>query len=103
MKILIKRGQTLQYQLSIQGVSILHRAARKSTDGEIVKFMLGHLAAQELVNTEDIGSDTLLHDRVNSQIAAKMLLVHHSPSWPALRLRPASVHENCKRKDPQNT
>jgi len=80
VKILIERGADATISSTILD-SVLHRAARKSADGEIMKYFLEHvMETRELVNATDRWGDTPLHDcsrNINSHMAlgnAKMLL-----------------------------
>jgi len=61
VRILIKKGAdaTIKSQGS---VSILHRAARKSIDGEMMKFLLGVVETRKLVDRKDSAGYTPLHD-----------------------------------------
>ncbi|KAF8455219.1 ankyrin repeat-containing domain protein [Terfezia claveryi] len=72
VKILIKRGADATIS-TIEGESILHRAAWRSIDSGMMKFLLEHVAeTQDLVNAKDTDGDTPLHDcSRNNHIASE--------------------------------
>ncbi|KAF8423332.1 ankyrin repeat-containing domain protein [Tirmania nivea] len=64
VKILIERGADATISTE-SGNNLLHRAVRSSRDGEMMKFLVGHIVetrARELVNARDRVGDTPLHD-----------------------------------------
>jgi len=63
VKLLIERGADATI-LTNHGDSVLHRAPWKSTDSEMMKFLLGVVETQKLVDIRDSSGKTPLHDCV---------------------------------------
>jgi len=62
VKILIDSGADATISTG-QDISVLHRATRQSTDGEMMKFPLEDVVeTRKLVNSKDNIGDTALHD-----------------------------------------
>ena len=61
VKMLIERGADTTIS-KVGGISVLHRAAYRSTGSEMMKFLLDVVEARELINAKDSAGYTALHN-----------------------------------------